>query len=379
MAPPARPHTASWRAVAPTGRNDILDQHVFERVPVLFVCFEDGETELKRRICAAMLEHGVSNNDIKGYLFVRAITDSELKLATGDDYNKAERGPLIAAIARRHVGTVFLDPLVKTHAVNENSNTAMDLVIGILAELVIRHDVPLDAPQHVSKGLPDPGNPDRGRGASAVKDGGRLVCTLCGMSAAEAAAFSLDPDERFSYVRVRVDPAKLDLVRGGGRPKWFRLVGVPLGNTWDPRYPHDTLKPWTPPDPFEDTQRSQLAKVFTRFRSRLGNGEFHTLHAGGAKTRWAGKVIMEVMGKSDAETSMMLAAWKKSKTLTETLYRSPNNHDNAKRTVADETKAQEILGHSISRRNRPADPSPGKPGNPPYPLLVPYELSVCNL
>jgi hypothetical protein len=40
----------------------------------------------------------------------------------------------------------------------------------------------------------------------------------------------------------------------------------------------------------------------------------------------------------------MLTAWKKSKTLTEDLYRSPNTRDHATRIVVDETQAREILG-----------------------------------
>jgi hypothetical protein len=100
---------------------------------------------------------------------------------------------------------------------------------------------------------------------------------------------------------------------------------------------------WQPPDPFEDTQRSQLAEIFTRFRSGLGNGEFHTLRAG-SKNRWAGNVIMEVMGKTEGEASRMLGAWKKSKTLTEDIYRSPKTRDSALRIIVDETKAREILG-----------------------------------
>jgi hypothetical protein len=112
-------------------------------------------------------------------------------------------------------------------------------------------DVAVDVPQHVSKGLSDPGNADRGRGASALKDGGRLVYTLCGMSKEDADAFGLDPSERGDFVRV--DHGKVNLTsRADARTKWFRFVGVKLGNTWDPRYPKGdtvgTLEPWNPPD-----------------------------------------------------------------------------------------------------------------------------------
>jgi hypothetical protein len=70
-----------------TGRSDILGLHVFERVRVLFICFEDGEKELWRRIWAAMLHHNVTNEDIAGYLFVSAITNHQLKLALNGQFN----------------------------------------------------------------------------------------------------------------------------------------------------------------------------------------------------------------------------------------------------------------------------------------------------
>jgi hypothetical protein len=340
-----------------TGR-PLLGQHVFERVPVLFVCFEDGETELKRRICAAMLHHGISNEEITGYLFVRAITNSELKLAVTDDYAKTERGPLIAAldaaIIRRKPGAVFLDPLVKTHAVNENSNSAMDLVIEILADMAIRHDIAVDTPHHVSKGQADPGNADRGRGATAVKDGGRLVYTLCPMSEAEAEGFGIDPRERKRFVRV--DDAKLNLAAPGAETKWFKLIGVPLGNTFDPRYPHgdniQTLEPWTPPDPFKDLQRSKIGEVFAAFRDGLGNGEFYAFNRN-ARERWAGNVIMAVMGKSEGEAIRMLADWKKSKTLIDGDYISPKERAARHRIIVYDPKAIEIAGPFYSPTGAP--------------------------
>jgi hypothetical protein len=82
-----------------TGRSDILkSQHVFQRARVMFLCFEDGEIELQRRVCAAMLHYGISNADIAGYLYVKAITNSELKLAVSDDYGNTTAGPLLKAI-----------------------------------------------------------------------------------------------------------------------------------------------------------------------------------------------------------------------------------------------------------------------------------------
>jgi len=331
-----------------TGRSDILGLHVFERVPVLFLCFEDGEIELKRRICAAMLHHGISNQDIKGYLFVRAITNSELKLAVGDDYGKNERGPLAEAldqaIVRRQAGAAILDPLVKTHAVNENSNIAMDLVIEIFADIAIRRDVGVDLPHHVSKGPADPGNADRGRGGSAFKNGGRLVHTLAGMSADEAKRFKLSDDERLELVRV--DPAKVNLVRRrSADAKWFRLVGVHLGNTWDPRFPHgdtvQTVEPWAPPAS-EPLLPSELAEIFTALRAGPRPGEFYSANRN--NSFWAGIRIVKLTGKTENEAADLLRDWINNGVLTEGEYYSSQKHRRLTRVTLDEAKVREILG-----------------------------------
>jgi hypothetical protein len=69
-------------------------------------------------------------------------------------------------------------------------------VVGILAEVAIRFNVAIDAPHHVSKGMIDPGNANRGRGASAFKDAARLVYTLLKMRLEEAKALGIDERDR---------------------------------------------------------------------------------------------------------------------------------------------------------------------------------------
>jgi hypothetical protein len=236
-----------------TGRHDILNEHVFQQCRVLFLCFEDGEEELKRRICAAMIHHHISDTDIAGYLFVRAITRSQLKLAAAGEFGKIEQGPLVdalkAAIARRQLDAVFFDPLIKTHSVSENDNRAMDLVSDILVDFSVEHNLGVDTPHHITKGTASPGNADSGRGATAIKDGGRLIYTLTPMSEKEAEIFGIRPEERAQFVRV--DQGKVNLIRRTDTAKWLRLVGVNLGNKND-LYPHgdnvQTVEPWYPPD-----------------------------------------------------------------------------------------------------------------------------------
>ena len=152
-----------------TGKK-LIGEHVFVRCPVLLVCFEDGKDELRRRLTAAMLHHGISKTDIQGYLFVAAVSRTDAKLASAKS-GEMMAGKLGAAlersITRRSAGAVFLDPFVKTHSVGENDNMAIDFVVEILAELAIRLDCGICSPHHTRKGAADPGNADTGRGAGS--------------------------------------------------------------------------------------------------------------------------------------------------------------------------------------------------------------------
>ena len=89
-------------------------------------------------------------------------------------------------MTKRKVDVVCLDPFVKSHGVPENANTGMDAVVATMADLATRLGIAVDVPHHVSKGTAEAGNADKGRGASSVKDGARLVYTLTAMSPEEA-------------------------------------------------------------------------------------------------------------------------------------------------------------------------------------------------
>jgi RecA-family ATPase len=180
-AAPARPPSASQALALATGTT-ITDEHVFQRARVLLICFEDGRDELRRRVYAAMKHYGFGNGDVAGYLFLAVPGPDTGKFLVLDQKGRPIPGGLDIAVAdavrRRQIDLVIVDPFVKTHRVPENDNGAMDAVVEMLARLAVELDIAVDIPHHATKGLTDPGNADRGRGASSVKDGGRLVFTL---------------------------------------------------------------------------------------------------------------------------------------------------------------------------------------------------------
>jgi hypothetical protein len=208
-----------------TGRS-LTGEHVFQRCRVLIVSLEDGRDELRRRLRAARLHHKVELRDIKGWLFMDALGKADGKLMTLDPHGRPVSGALAARLARtivaRKIDIVMLDPFIKSHGVAENDNSGIDEVAQILTDLSIKFDIAVDVPHHMAKGPADPGNANRGRGASSLKDALRLVRTATVMSPEEAKAFGLSEGERRRLVRI--DDAKLNIAPMT-EAKWFRLVG----------------------------------------------------------------------------------------------------------------------------------------------------------
>src|SRR5262249_30647001 len=126
----------------------------------------------------------------------------------------------------------------------------------------IEFNIAVDSPHHVHKGQVTPGDADSGRGSSGIRDAGRLVYTLAPMTESDAKLFNINPNERFSYIRL--DSAKVNLTVRSGKAEWFHIVGQPIGNSTD-EYPNgDTIqvvKPWTPPDAWKDTTHQGLNTI----------------------------------------------------------------------------------------------------------------------
>lgn len=310
-----------------TGRS-LVGEHVFERMRVLFVSFEDDRDEARRRVRAALVHHGVSFADIDGWLFLATPGMAAGKIAQVADTGALKIGTLGGflreTIGRLGVGLAILDPLVKTHSVNENSNQQIDTVASVLAQIAADLNVAIDLPHHVAKGAPDPGNSDRGRGASAFRDAARIVHTLTAMSPEEAATFNLGEAERRALVRL--DSGKVNIAPPAAAVRWFKLVGVAIGNITE-TYPNgdnvQTVETWTPPDVFVGTDNLTLNKILTAIAAGLPNGQRYS-DASAAGNRAAWKVIQDSYAdKSEAQCREMVRCWLRTGLLFREQYDDP--------------------------------------------------------
>jgi hypothetical protein len=144
------------------------------------------------------------------------------------------------------------------------------------------------------------------------------------MTADEAQAFGIAEDERRQYVRM--DSAKVNIAPPLLAAKWFRIVGVALGNATT-RYPHgdtvQTVEPWTPPDAWRDLNADLLNRVLTVIHAGLPDGNRYT-DAAKAGKREAWRVIVEhAPEKSEAQAREIIRTWLRNGVLQRHSYVNP--------------------------------------------------------
>ena len=249
------------------------------------------------------------------------------KLMVLDDHGRPIISNLAAKLARtivaRQIDMVLLDPFIKTHAINENDNSGIDEVAQVLTDMCGTLNIAIDVPHHMSKGAADPGNANRGRGASSLKDALRLVRTATVMTLEEAQGFGvIEADRRRLF---RVDDAKLNIAPMV-EAKWFRLVGVNIGNATD-LYPAgdnvQTVEPWKPPDLFTDISVPVLNSILDKIEAGLPDGNRYSDAKNVADDRAAWHVIKTHCGKDKGPAKRIIKTWVESGLLFHKSYTNP--------------------------------------------------------
>jgi hypothetical protein len=308
----------------------LTGDHVFQRCRVLIVSLEDDDKELRRRIAALRIHYKIDRAELRGWLFLAAPGKKAGKLVVekrGELKIGSFGGKLEAVIEARDIDIVSIDPFIKSHAVDENDNNAIDIVAQLLSDLAFKYDIAVDTPHHVSKAPPEAGNASRGRGASAMKDAARLVYTLTTMTPDEAKAFGIKEEDRRDYARM--DSAKVNIVRHLRGGRWYRLVSVPLNNATD-LYPNgdevQTVEQWFPPDAWKGMDDAVMDRILAEIDAGLPDGTRYT-DANNAKERAAWKVVQKhIPDKSPQQAREVIKEWIANGVLTRTKYQHPTTY-----------------------------------------------------
>lgn len=269
-----------------------------------------------------MIHHKIVPGDIEDRLHLSVLTRTDGKLMVIDPETRqpalgALAPALEALITEIRADVVILDPLKKLHGVEENSNDHMDAVAQVLTDMASKLNIAISVPHHMTKGAADPGNADRGRGASALKDALRLGFTMAHMNPAEAARFGIVEDERKAYVRV--DTAKVNIVPQARAAQWFRLVNVEIGNGDSVQ----AIEPWQPPELMAGLDSAEtIERVLAEIRRGMDNGERYS-NAASAKSRCVSKAFERAgVAKPPADARLIVSDWIKKGMVRVEMYRS---------------------------------------------------------
>ena len=273
-----------------------------------------------------MLYYDVKSEDLRGWFYIVALPPEGGKLVS-DKGAAPLKAWVEGQITEKQLDLLCFDPLVKTHDLEENDNGAIERVIGTLATLAITHNLAVDAPHHISKGTPDPGNADRGRGASSFKDGGRLVYTLAAMSEAEAEQFGIGSHDRQRFIRL--DAGKVNLA-ASGKTKWFELLGVKLGNHTE-LYPHgdeiQVAAPWMPPDTWAGLSNDALNTALTEIDRGLPDGRLYSDGPRAKETAAWSVVRNHCPDKTEHQCREIIRTWLKNGVLYSEEYMNPTSRN----------------------------------------------------
>lgn len=325
----------------------LLGDYVHQRVNVLYCGLEDPAEELDRRIAAAMIHHRLDAEEIGGRVYAFNGRDRRLQMATLQqgtlEIVYPDKAELTKFLTDHEIGAVFVDPFVNSHDLDENSNPHINAAARAWAEVANEAGCAITLVHHTRKGAVA-GDADSGRGASALVNAARVALTLSTMSEDDASRYGVSADQR--RLHIRLDDPKANLAPPADKARWFRLVGVALGNG-TPEYPAgdnvQTVEQWEPPSPWEGITMAQAVDILEAIERGPSPGEQYTSsRRGRSNGRWAGNVVLTETDRTDAQAAAIIKAWVTESVLIEGDYHSPEMRKSVAGLTVNEGKISEM-------------------------------------
>jgi AAA domain len=303
------------------GCNLLTDEEIKPPLRVWYLNGEEDQDELDRRVAAICKRYGVTKADCGGRLFVQSVRDKPIRFAILDKngrpvLNRDALDQFEAEIRKKRIDVFGLDPLISFHAVSENLNEHMDLVLKEgLGGVASRTNSGGEVCHHPSK--PKPGQSEttveEARGASAIIAAVRAARVLNFMTPEEAKQLGIAEDNRRLHVRVTNGKANMGPL---GKATWFKLEVENLPNGDEIA----CASSWKPPDPFQGVSTADMHKCRT-----LAQTGAYRLDS--RADDWVGYMVADVLGinvargvendpKDLARIKQILHTWFKNKVLT---------------------------------------------------------------
>lgn len=212
-----------------TGRN-LTGVEPTKRGPVLIYNTEDPQDEIERRILAICQHYDINPRKLDN-LYYASGAESPLRFVVGQN-GKAivtkDKDMLVDLVNDHNIQLVVIDPFVRSHSVNENSNNEIDMVVQQLSSLAISTQCAVSVVHHTRKlASSDNGEDmDVARGASSLVSAARIVHTIAPLTEDERTELSV-PDD-LAWTVVKMQRVKGNMSEGGSDKRYFRKVSVEI-------------------------------------------------------------------------------------------------------------------------------------------------------
>jgi hypothetical protein len=312
-------------AALASGRR-LLGEHVFASVRTAILNLEDPMEELERRLAAIMLRYGISRDDLDGRIFLHSGEDRAVHIAAlGEDGFSVvhpDEEALIKEIRTNGIGLLIVDPYAESHTLEENNNPQMIQAAAAWRRIARATNCAVMLIHHVRKGAVM--DIESARGAKGLTDSARVGLLLSTMGEADAELLNIAPEQRSQYVRL--DDAKSNMAPKATKARWFQLDKEDLHNG-NADYPSGdkvaTMIPWEAPNVWAETTTIGLNEVLDTIAKGPEPGVLFNATRRGGSTRWAGQVIVRMLGLTESAAQQMIVEWIKNGTLVEVEYHNP--------------------------------------------------------
>lgn len=311
-----------------------------ERAGVWMLNLEDPADEMERRIAAAAIRHGISQDEIAGYLFCDAGRAQPLVTAAQSREGVTIYQPvvdrIVAQMQAKRIGALIVDPFVASHAVNENDNQAVNAVMASWRLIADVTGACISLVHHTRKPNGEEMTVDSIRGGSSIIGAVRTARVLNPMSEAEAAKLGIEAAQRRRYIRI--DNAKNNLAPPADKAQWIELTSVELGNGLHGGDKVGVAQSWTPPDAWDGVRLEHLQAAH-RYLVQHGPQP-----ASPQAREWFGHRVAEILeldpsALSAARVRTVIDGWVKSGTIIKDRQRDPRQGREMPVYIAGELRA----------------------------------------
>jgi AAA domain len=325
----------------------LLGEKVWRTGPVVIISYEDDIDEWRRRFAAACIQHGLDFETVMLSIHFLTKRDGRVVLAqrTSNGLIYPDTTRIIHLIRSAGIALLIVDPFNNAHALEDgNNNVAIAAVAQEVSHIARASGVAALVLHHLRKG--SIGSIDDLMGAVALRANFRSCRVLAQMTGEEAEQLSIT--EHWRYLRVA--GTKENYAPPPDRAMWFQKVSLRLENPagiYDLGDEVGAVIRWMPPSPFEGLGYTELHAVFDALRAP------HSPTKQVKAIPWAGKPLMDLTGRTEAQAKRILNQWLRSGVLVRGEPVQTAHRHEAQTVTPDPAKVAAILGPLAAGRQPP--------------------------